>query len=170
MRKDFADELYRLMKKNKKIWFLTGDLGFGILEKIQDEFPKRFINCGASEQAMLGMACGLAVEGKIPFVYSISTFLLNRPFEWIRNYVNYEKIPVKLVGIGRDKEYDRDEFSHWAVDTKSILSIFPHVVQFWPEYDYSDKRFSVKEAVREMVRNRKPSFLSLKRKDKYEAL
>lgn len=167
MRKDFADELYRAMKKDKRIWLLTGDLGFGILEKIRDRFPDRFINCGASEQAMLGMACGLALEGKIPFVYSISTFLLNRSFEWIRNYVNHEKIPVKLVGIGRDREYDRDEFSHWAVDTKSILSIFPNIVQFWPEHNsYSSKNFSVKKAVAEMIKNGKPSFLSLSRFDK----
>lgn len=167
MRKDFADELYRLMKKNKKIWLLTGDLGFGILEKIRNEFPDRFINCGASEQAMIGIACGLALERKIPFVYSISTFLLNRPFEWIRNYVNHENIPVKLVGTGRDKEYDRDEFSHWAQDTKSILNIFPNIVQFWPEYGNSSrKNLSVKDCVREMTRNGKPSFLSLKRKEK----
>jgi len=157
MRKDFVDELYKAMKKNKKIWLLTGDLGFGFLEKIRDGFPDRFINCGAGEQAMIGIACGLALEGKIPFAYSMSTFLLNRPFEWIRNYVNHENIPVKLVGIGRGKEYERDEFSHWATDTKFILRIFPNIVQFWPEYGM------VKKCVREMVRNGKPSFLSLRR-------
>ncbi|MBF8249491.1 MAG: hypothetical protein HW400_92 [Candidatus Levybacteria bacterium] len=167
MRKAFAAELYREMKKNKRIWLLTGDLGFGVLENIRGEFPDRFINCGAREQAMLGIACGLALEGKIPFVYSISTFLLNRPFEWIRNYVNHESIPVKLVGIGRDKEYERDEFSHWSTDTKSILNIFPNIVQFWPEYENSSGRnLSVKQSVREMVRNGKPSFVSLRRKDK----
>ena len=68
MRKDFANELYKAMKKNENIWLLTGDLGFGILENIRDKFPKRFINCGASEQAMMGIACGLALEGKIPFL------------------------------------------------------------------------------------------------------
>lgn len=167
MRKDFVDELYLLMKKNKKIWLLTGDLGYGILEKIRSRFPDRFINCGASEQAMIGIACGLALEGKIPFVYSISTFLLNRPFEWIRNYINHENIPVKLAGTGREKEYEHDEFSHWAVDTKSILNIFPNIVQFWPEYNNSSgQNLSVKESVRQMVRNEKPSFLSLSRFDK----
>src|SRR3989338_63289 len=156
MRRDFANELHQMMKKNKNIWLLTGDLGFGILENIRDEFPDRFINCGTSEQAMMGIACGLALEGKIPFVYSISTFLINRPFEWIRNYVNHERIPVKLVGTGRDKEYERDEFSHWAVDTKSILNLFPKIVQFWPEYD-DVKNLTVKESVREMIKNKKPS-------------
>lgn len=165
MRREFTNELHKMMRKNKKVWLLTGDLGFGFLEKISDEFPDRFINCGASEQAMMGIACGLALEGKIPFVYSISTFLINRPFEWIRNYVNHEQIPVKLVGIGRDKEYERDEFSHWSTDTKSILNIFPNIVQFWPEYGKSPKNPSVKESVQEMVKNGKPSFLSLSRFD-----
>lgn len=166
MRKEFAKDLYNAMRKNKNIWLLTGDLGFGILEDIRDKFPERFINCGASEQAMMGMACGLALEGKIPFVYTITTFLINRPFEWIRNYLNHENIPVKLVGVGRDKEYDRDEFSHWSTDTKSILSLFPNIVQFWPEHGNSQgKNLSVKESVQKMITNGKPSFLSLQRKD-----
>ncbi len=166
MRREFTSELHKMMRKNKNIWLLTGDLGFGFLENIRDEFPNRFINCGASEQAMMGIACGLALEGKIPFAYSISTFLLNRPFEWIRNYVNHEQIPVKLVGVGRDKEYERDEFSHWATDTKSILKIFPNIVQFWPQQgNTSAKSLSVEESVQEMVKNGKPSFLSLSRFD-----
>ena len=164
MRNEFADEIYGAMNKNGDIWLLTGDLGFGYLEKIRKEFPHRFINCGASEQAMMGIACGLALEGKIPFVYSIATFLLNRPFEWIRNYVNHEQIPVKLVGIGREKEYEHDEFTHWATDTKSILNLFPNIIQFWPEYgNASEKNLSVKQSVQEMVGNGKPSFLSLSR-------
>lgn len=167
MRKEFARELYKAMKRNRNIWLLTGDLGFGFLENIRDKFPDRFINCGASEQAMMGIACGLALKGKIPFVYSMSTFLLNRPFEWVRNYVNHENIPVKLVGVGRDMEYERDEFSHWSTDTKSILKIFPNIVQFWPkDTKSSPKNISVKESVQEMVRNGKPSFLSLSRFEK----
>lgn len=167
MRRDFSQELQKVMKKDKNIWLLTADLGFGILENIREEFPDRFVNCGASEQAMLGMACGLALEGKIPFAYSISTFLINRPFEWIRNYLNHENIPVKLVGAGRDKEYEHDEFSHWATDTKSILNIFPNIVQFWPQHGQtSPKNLSVKESIQEMVKNEKPSFISLSRFDK----
>lgn len=161
MRRVFVDELEKQMEKNDHIWLLTGDLGFGILETIQDKFPDRFVNCGASEQAMVGAACGLALEGKIPFVYTISSFLLNRPFEWVRNYINHEQIPVKLIGVGRDKEYEHDEFSHWSTDTKSILKLFPNIVQFWPKHNPD----SVRQAVSEMVGNHKPSFLSLSRFD-----
>src|SRR3990167_5924344 len=106
MRGWFAYELYHKMLENDKIWLIVGDLGYGMFDKIREDFPDRFINTGAAETSMMNIACGLALEGKIPFVYSITTFLLFRPFEVLRTYVNHEKIPIKLVGSGRDKDYE----------------------------------------------------------------
>jgi transketolase C-terminal domain/subunit len=54
---------------------------------------------------MMGTAVGMAMEGKIPIVYSITPFAIYRPFELIRNYLSHEQIPVKIVGGGRDKQY-----------------------------------------------------------------
>jgi transketolase C-terminal domain/subunit len=54
---------------------------------------------------MIGAATGMAMEGKIPVVYSITPFLLYRPFVFLRNYLHHENIPVKLVGGGRNKDY-----------------------------------------------------------------
>ena len=88
MRKAFANELYKLMKENEDIYLVLGDLGYGWFDKHKKDFPKRVIDTGASEQAMMGIAVGLAMEGKLPFVYSITNFLLYRPFEWIRNYID----------------------------------------------------------------------------------
>lgn len=158
MKKTFADNLYKLMKKDEKVYLLTGDLGFKLWDKIKEDFPERYINCGAGEQAMMGIAVGLAQEGKIPFVYSITSFLLGRPFEWIRNYLNHENTPVKLVGSGRDKDYAHDEFTHFATDTKDILNLFPNIVQFWP-----DTPEGVVANLSKMHQNKKPSFISLKR-------
>lgn len=158
MRKEFIDEIHQIMKEDKDVYFLTGDLGFGYLDKIKEDFPDRFINVGASEQTMIGMAVGLALEGKIPFVYSITTFLINRPFEWIRNYINHEKIQVKLVGVGRDKEYEHDEFSHFATDSQSILNLFENILQYWP-----DDGEGARLAARSMYANKLPSFVSLRR-------
>ncbi len=105
MRKYFSELLYNEMAVNPDIVLLTGDLGYGLWNKIRLDFKSRFYNVGSSEQLMLGMASGMAMEGKIPIVYSITPFLLYRPFEFIRNYVDHEKLPVKLVGGGRDKDY-----------------------------------------------------------------
>ena len=94
VRKTFVKLLHAEMKKNKDIVFIIGDLGYGHFDAIRQEFPDRVFNPGAAEQLLLGMACGLAMEGKIPVCYSMTPFLLYRPFEVIRTFIGHEKIPV----------------------------------------------------------------------------
>lgn len=133
MRRLFADLIYQQMSKNKNIIIISGDLGYKMWDQVREDFPERFINVGAAEQAMIGIAVGLALEGKIPIVYSITTFLLYRPFETIRNYINYEQIPVKLVGSGRDRDYSHDGISHWAEEDRDVMKIFGNIKSKWPE-------------------------------------
>lgn len=90
------------------------------------------MNVGSSEQLMIGIAIGLAESGFIPVVYSITPFLLYRPFEMIRNYVNKENINVKLVGIGRDKDYFHDGFTHWGEDDLTIMKSFNNIKLYKP--------------------------------------
>ena len=104
----FAHYLYEEMKKNKNIWLVLTGVGFGMFDKIKEDFTDRVANCGASEQAAVGIAVGLALEGKIPFFYTIPNFLIYRPFEWIRNYIDHEQIPVKLISGGQGKDYLED--------------------------------------------------------------
>ena len=127
MRRCFADILHQHMACNKDIWVITADLGYKMWDMIRDDYPQRFINAGASEQAMMGMAVGLALEGKIPVVYSITPFLLYRSFETLRNYVNHERIPVKLIGSGRGRDYAHDGFSHWAEEDRDIFKILSNI-------------------------------------------
>src|SRR4051812_40784500 len=105
MRATFAEYVHKHMKKNKKIYVVVNDLGYKMWDKVRKDYPDRFINVGAAEQLAVGVSVGLAINNKIPIFYSITTFLLYRPFETIRNYLHHEKIPVKLVGSGRDKDY-----------------------------------------------------------------
>lgn len=164
MRKEFANQLYKHMQANKDIWLLTGDLGYGILDKIRDDFPERFINCGAAEQAMMGIAVGLALEGKIPFVYSITTFLLYRPFETIRTQINHEKLNVKLIGSGRDKDYEHDGISHWSDDAWKLFDathqdgILNNIRALFPA-----TKHEIPNIVDNMCKSGKPEFLSLRR-------
>src|SRR5690554_4733225 len=129
----FGAELYEQMAKNSDIYLLVGDLGYKVFDRHFNMFPERCINTGASEQALLGIACGLALEGKIAVVYSITPFLLYRPFETLRTYINHENIPVKLIGSGRDTDYAHDGFSHDASDVKGFLDQLPNIKQYWPE-------------------------------------
>ncbi len=154
----FAFELYNQMARNENIWVLTGDVGYRMLDRIKDDFPERFLNCGASEQAMLGIGIGLAQEGKIPFVYSITPFLLFRPFETIRNYVHREQAPVRLVGSGTGRDYVHDGYSHWPEEERAILRILNNIEAHWP-----DDKSVIPMLVERMVTENKPWYLNLRR-------
>jgi len=158
MRGYFAHYLHQQMSKNKNIYLITGDLGYKMWDQIRNDYPDRFINAGASEQAMMGLAVGLALEGKIPFVYSITTFLLYRPFETIRNYINNEGISVRLVGSGRGKDYDHDGISHWPLEEKKVMSIFKKINSLWP-----NNPEEIPGLIDKMIKIQKPWYINLKR-------
>lgn len=121
------------MAGDRRIWVITSDLGYKMWDEVKQAYPDRFLNTGAAEQAMMGVAVGLALQGKVPLVYSITPFLLYRPFETIRNYVNHEIIPVKMIGSGRNKDYHQDGFSHWAEEDRQVMKTFSNIVSCWPK-------------------------------------
>ena len=133
MRRTFKDLLLEEMRDNKSITVLLGDGGYGMFDDLRDEFPSRVINVGASEQLMIGMATGIAMEGDIPLCYSITPFLLYRPFEFIRNYLSYEQIPVKLVGGGRNEDYGPCGFSHYACEDIEVLNAIGGIKMYHPK-------------------------------------
>lgn len=156
MRKDFVRFLFDEMQRNDKIFLLTGDIGYGVLDPIRDAFPLRFKNVGCSEQLMIGIAIGLTYEGFIPVCYSITPFVVYRPFEMIRNYLDHENTPVKLVGTGRDKEYLALGKSHWADDDLEILAPFKNIEKMKPETLTAD-------IVHSFLYNGKPTYLNVRR-------
>jgi transketolase len=158
MRRCFADILHQQMARNKDIWVITADLGYKMWDTIREDYPERFLNAGASEQAMMGIAVGLALEGKIPIVYSITPFLLYRSFETIRNYVNHERIPVKLIGSGRGRDYVNDGFSHWAEEDRDILKILSNIESRWPE-----DAVQLPTMIEEMLSRPVPFYLNLRK-------
>lgn len=158
MRGWFAYELREQMRQKPDVWLVTGDLGYKMFDHIREEFPDRFINCGASEQAMVGVAVGLALEGRTPVVYSITPFLLYRPFETIRNYLHHEGIPVKLVGSGRDRDYAHDGYSHWAEEDRQFMKMLSGIEARWPDY-----KEDLPVLIEEMLITKKPYYLNLKR-------
>lgn len=158
MRGEFAAELYEWMEKDKNIFLLVGDLGYKVFDEHFKSFPERCYNTGAAEQTMMGIAVGLALEGKIPIVYSISSFLLYRPFETIRNYIDYERIPVKLVGSGRNRDYLDHALCHWAEEDKKVMNIFKNIEAKWPT-----KLEDIPLLVSTMLKSRKPWYINLRR-------
>lgn len=100
MRYIFGKELVEYMKKDKNIYLLVCDIGFGVFDTVKEKFPDRIINTGIAEQATIGMVSGMAMEGLKPIVYTITPFLLERPYEAIKLNVVQQNQNVKLISYG----------------------------------------------------------------------
>jgi len=120
MRNAFAEYMIKLGRDKKNI-FLTGDLGFMALEGVQESFGKRFINCGVSEQNMIGVAAGLAKSGYYVYAYSIAPFIYARPFEQIRNDIALSNLSVCLIGNGGGYAYGYMGPTHHALEDISAM-------------------------------------------------
>jgi transketolase len=147
------------MFRNGDIRLITADLGYGVLDKIKNELPDQFYNVGAAEFLMVGIAIGMAENNIVPVCYSMSSFLLYRPFELLRTYVNHEQIPIKLVGSGRDKDYLHDGISHWAHDDEAVLNSLPNIKIYKPK-----DLFELIDMFPEFIENKQPSYMNLVRK------
>ena len=127
-------------------------------QNLRRRFADEIIKQMKINEKIIGISVGLALEGKIPIAFSITPFLLYRPFETIRNYLQNEKIPVKLIGSGRDKDYSHDGFSHWAEEDRKIMDILNNIKGFWP--DTADE---VSQLVPKMLTDPNPWYINLKR-------
>lgn len=128
MRKIFVEFLLDKMKEDKNTILLSGDLGYGLFDSIREKYPDQFYNFGSSELTMVTAACGMVLEGKKVYCYSITPFILWRPFESIRNYLDKESIPVKLIGGGRNRDYGYLGFSHWGDDDLKFMNNFENII------------------------------------------
>ena len=146
------------MEVDDSLVVLLGDLGFGLFDDLRAKFPDRCINVGASEQLMIGAAAGMAMSGKIPICYSITPFLLYRPFEFIRNYLQEEGLTVKLVGSGRDKDYKDAGYTHHSVEAESILNQLPRIEKFFPQDE-----LQLTQQMNSFVYSKNPAFMSLRK-------
>ena len=125
MRTAFIETLCRLAAEDQRIWLLTGDLGYSVLEPFRDGFPDRYINVGVAEQNMTGIAAGLARCGKIVFTYSIANFPTLRCLEQIRNDVCYHAANVKVVAVGGGFTYGPQGFTHHGIQDLAMMRALP---------------------------------------------
>ena len=159
MRNLFVKTLVEEARKNDKIWVITPDLGYSVLEPFQEEFPDRFINTGITEQAAVGIAAGLAINGKIPYVYSIMPFVTSRPFEQIKVDCAYMNTNVRLVGVGGGFAYGPAGATHHSTDDLAIMRALPNMSVVAPG-DLTE----TEELTRYSVQHQGPMFIRLNRK------
>ena len=144
MRNVFSEELFNQAKKNKKIDIIVADISpAGSMEIFRKKYPKRFINVGVAEQVMIGLSAGLALRGRRPFVYTIATFALFRPFEMIRDDICYQNLPVTIVGMGAGTVYANVGGTHLAQEDISIAKSLPNMSIIAP-IDPSELKEAVK--------------------------
>lgn len=132
MRNAFIGALLEIAEEDLRIVFLTGDLGFMVLEPFAERIPERFINVGVAEQNMIGLATGLADAGFVPFVYSIATFASMRPYEFIRNGPLLHLLPVRIVGVGAGLDYGHNGITHYALEDVAIMRAQPDMTIIAP--------------------------------------
>ena len=121
----FFENLIRKMKIDKKIIFLSVDMGSQTINQNYRFIKDRYFNVGVSESNAISVAAGLSRRGFKPFVYGISTFLFNRPRAQIRHDSVIGNAPINIIGSGNGLTYPQDGPSHHSVDDFMSLSSFP---------------------------------------------
>ena len=132
MRKAFIDTLVQIAENDNRIYLLTADMGFGLVEPFAEKYPDRFINVGVAEQNMIGIAAGLALSGKVVFVYSISNFPTLRCLEQIRNDVCYHNAKVHIVAGSTGLTYGELGSSHHATEDIAVMRSLPNMTVVSP--------------------------------------
>jgi len=127
MRNTIVNLIHDLAKTNRDVYFLTGDLGYSVIDNFQKEIPERCLNLGISEQNMMGAAAGLALEGKKVFVYSIVPFATMRCLEQIRTDVALQNLDVTIIGVGSGFAYGTLGPTHHAIEDIAMLRAIPRM-------------------------------------------
>ncbi len=136
MRDVFIERLTTMAERDPRIMLITGDLGFGVLTKFEQRFPRQYLNAGVAEQNMTGLAAGLALEGRIVFTYSIGNFPTLRCLEQIRNDAAYHDANVNVVSVGGGFSYGALGVSHHATEDLSIMRAIPGMTVVSPGCDW----------------------------------
>ncbi len=154
MRRRFGELICKLADKDKKIVLLVGDIGYGIFDRFRKKHSDRFFNLGICEQSLIGTASGMSLEGLKPWVYTITPFLIERPFEQIKLDINQQKANVKLVGFA---DYPNLGPTHAELNGKKLMSMFKNIKSYFPK-----NSFETQKAVYDTYRRVGPGFISLK--------
>ena len=156
MRNAFLDTLFELAQEDERIIFITGDLGYRVVEKFMELRPRQFLNAGVAEQNMTGIAAGMAMSGKIAFTYSIANFPTLRCLEQVRNDVCYHDANVKIVSVGGGVAYGALSVTHHAVEDLGVMRCLPNLLVVAP-----GDPVETRAATRAITAHRGPCYLRL---------
>lgn len=156
MRDAFVEALELVAERDPRIFLITADLGFGVLDGFARRRRGQYLNVGVAEQNMTGLATGLALGGRTVFTYSIANFPILRCLEQVRNDVAYHGVSVKIVAIGGGFSYGALGFSHHATEDLAILRAIPGMTVLAP-----CDNWEVRQLVPLLVETPGPAYLRL---------
>ena len=154
MRRQFGKTLTKLAREDKSIILIVADIGYGIFNDFRKEHPDRFFNLGICEQSIIGVAAGAALQGLKPWVYTITPFLIERPFEQIKLDVNQQKANVNLVGFA---DYPSLGPTHSELNDKKLMKLMKNIKSFYPK-----NSLETDVLIKKTHKIKGPTFLSLK--------
>lgn len=132
-RDGYGDGLVELGEKDSNVVVLTGDLSESTrAQKFEEKFPERFFEVGVAEQNMMGIAAGLAIAGKTPFVSSYATFSPGRNWDQLRVSVAYSEANVKVAGAHSGLTVGPDGATHQAMEDVTIVRALPNMTVVVP--------------------------------------
>jgi transketolase len=132
MRKTCLNNVFALAKRDERVVFIGSDLGVGVLEDMRQEIPERFFMEGVAEQNVIGMAAGLAMEGFVPYVNTIATFLTRRCFEQVAVDLCLQNLSVRLIANGGGLVYAPLGPTHLAFEDIAIMTALPNMTVVAP--------------------------------------
>jgi len=130
LRRTFGEIISELAERDDKIYVLVGDIGYRVFDEFREKHPARFINMGICEQSMIGVSAGMALEGLKPWVYTITPFLIERPFEQVKLDIDQQNVNVKLVGFA---DYPTLGPTHSELDGVKLMHFFKNIESYFPK-------------------------------------
>ena len=154
MRNRFGEVISKLADENENIIIIVADIGYRVFDDFREKYPERFINMGICEQSIISVASGMALEGLQPWVYTITPFLIERPFEQIKLDIDHQNVNVNLVGYA---DYPNLGPTHAELNAKKTMGLFNNIESFFPSDGDETEKMIFQAYEREG-----PSFISLK--------
>ena len=154
MRRSFGEIITELADRDEKIYVLVGDIGYRVFDEFREKYPDRFINIGICEQSMIGVSAGMALEGLNPWVYTITPFLIERPFEQVKLDIDQQNVNVKLVGYS---DYPTLGPTHTELNGKKLMQVFKNITSYFPKNGDETQKVTY-----QAYEKKGPAFISLK--------
>ena len=152
----FFSQLEKLGKKDKNVFFITADHGAWALAKFKKNLKNQYLNIGVSEQNMVSVAAGMALNKKKVFIFSITPFVTQRCLEQIKVDICFPNLPVVIVGNGSSLTYAYHGTSHQSIEDVAMMKSLPNLKIMNPADNASSS-----ESVKLAYKSKQPVYIKL---------